>query len=48
MLLQEEDVEIHALRNRCRAVSEIARCAGTDRNTIRRIWLARQSGISHG
>jgi transposase len=35
MLTQEEDVEIHALRERGWSIAEIARHTGRDRKTIR-------------
>jgi transposase len=46
MLTQEEDVEIHALRQRGWTISEIARHTGRDRKTIR-AYLAgvRQPGV---
>ncbi len=39
MLTQEQDVEIHALRERGWTVSETARHTGRDRKTIR-VYLA--------
>jgi transposase len=46
MLTQEEDVEIHALRERGWTISEIARHIGRDRKTVR-AYLAgeRQPGV---
>jgi transposase len=46
MLTQEEDVEIHALKNRGWTISEIARHTGRDRKTVR-AYLAgvRQPGV---
>jgi transposase len=46
MLTQEEDVEIHALRNQGWSISAIARHTGRDRKTVRAYLTGdRQAGV---